>query len=38
MAPVCKSDSKLPGSRKAVEISKPGPVNFHSLLKQTNLF
>lgn len=33
MLPACKSDSTFPGSRKAMDIRKPGPVNAQSFLK-----
>lgn len=31
--PLSRSDSMLPGSRNAIDIRKPGPVNAHSLRK-----
>lgn len=32
-APCCRSDSMLPGSKYAMLIKNPGPVNAHSFLK-----
>lgn len=32
-APLCKSDSMLPGSRYAMDMRNPGPVNAHNLRK-----
>lgn len=32
-APLCKSDSMLPGSKYAMDMRNPGPVNAHNLRK-----
>jgi hypothetical protein len=36
MAPPCKSDSMFPGSRYAIDMSHPGPVNIHNFLKENH--